>query len=1530
MQAGEYYLTLSNSSNATDIELRVLNLAANPEAIQPQQVIEVEFDPKGIAESFTVSGQAGERLYFDSQQWSSGTWSVYTPDGEQLINNNLSNDLEVELPVTGEYRVVLNSQNNSSSDFSFQVFSSTTTTTPIDSDNVIEGSLTTPGQQKRYTFDVEYGQQLYFDSLTVSSNLDWQLISPSGKEEFSDDFEDNQLKVFSEPGTYTLIVDGVEEHIEEENYRFQILDLEDSTQVPIIQLDERIDGSFDAGGRETDIYRFSAVAGQYIYFNRIIGNSGNSWILRDQAGNELTDSSLSSDFERSLPYSGDYFLEIVGADRGTDYAFELVTSESPATQLVLGQNISDELTEVGEQRFYHFEGTPGQILYFDSLKKASSNLDWRLLSPTGETIFNDNFYTDQLRTLDESGTYTLVVDGYTDHIEDYQFQVIDWANPDHVQQITLDSLIQADFGSSNLETDFYRFNAQAGEYLYFDRFIGDGSESWTLYNSAGGEIESKGFSTDFELALPYTGKYFLRVSGNERAGNEYEFEVVTSELTTEELNLGTLITGEIAESGDQKAYTFEGTVGQLLHFDSLQSSNLYWRLLSPSGQEIFANNPSLGTSFSSDQMKTLSESGKYTLIIDGNGDHTDSFRFQVSDLNDAENITEIDLDTPIHGTFEDSRRDQVFYRFSASADTHLYFDAEALNWKVYDAVGNEINKSGSELTLPDAGDYFLQIAGTSSAEEYNFQLVTPELTSTALTLSEAISGELTELGEQHTYTFTGEVGQQLYFDGSQLTYNGLTAKLYDPYDNDILSRDLRYDEGPITLTQAGEYRLVIDGSSTQLGHYQFELSDLTLNPELAVNQTTTGTLDPRQTHLFQFNGEQGTVLSFDLTDERWSGANWILYDPSNQVIAQPSSNSPDFSAALPTSGLYTLAVVSNSNNSVDYEFSVADISPEVVANSGFDLPQSGSIAAEETAQYTFTAKAGTQLLYDSLNQDNWQVRTRLINPDGSYAFDNHDSRFDRDPLTLQQSGEYTLEVYGYYESTADSYEFNLLELPNNPTSTAFNPVEPGTIVTDSLSGQENRVYSFTGVTGTRMLFNGMDGSNVKATLYDPNGHLVFSKGNFRTNDSDPFSLTLDGTYHLVIEGETDNSDDYQFQLMEIDAAPAISFNLPTSGVLETGRATAFHTFSGTEGQRLYFNSLTNSSDHKWELIGPDNTEVQHSTWLKNDFEIVLPHSGEYSLRVTGGSSSNTPVNYEFEVLTPITDNTVSIITPGTGESSSNDGSLGLFPVKLLVEDGQGGQDIQEFNIRLWPDPDNANPFIISTPEARLSLAEPGYIYQVEGIDSDNDELSYRLVDSPLGALMNQATGELLWFPESDVTAGDTVEFTVEVLDSRGGKDTQTFSVEVYDQLGTIQGLVFDDLNGDGYRGSKLFKGDSPEIVFAIDVSGSTGGNYVDWTTADLETVADEPMGTLGMELATAIALSEQLIIQGQGESAQIAVVPFNGGARILDMNPATDEIDIFTTPLADNDQDGVPDIRQVLNQLQAGGGTNFTPPTGSR
>ena len=204
-----------------------------------------------------------------------------------------------------------------------------------------------------------------------------------------------------------------------------------------------------------------------------------------------------------------------------------------------------------------------------------------------------------------------------------------------------------------------------------------------------------------------------------------------------------------------------------------------------------------------------------------------------------------------------------------------------------------------------------------------------------------------------------------------------------------------------------------------------------------------------------------------------------------------------------------------------------------------------------------------------------------------------------------------------------------------------------------------------------------------------------------------------------------------------------------------------------------------------------------------------------------GASEAGAINYSFRAFS-YDEKVRDIVTPGTGETADNDdGSLGEFPVQLLVEDGRGGQDIQDYVIKVWPDPENAAPVITSTAETRYALDREGYSYQIEAVDPDGDELNYRLLSGPLGALIDKDSGELLWFPENAVVPGDTVEFAVEVADGRGGVDEQTFSVEVFGSLGKIQGAVFDDLNGNGFRDSKLIKGDNPALILAIDVSGST-------------------------------------------------------------------------------------------------------------
>lgn len=69
--------------------------------------------------------------------------------------------------------------------------------------------------------------------------------------------------------------------------------------------------------------------------------------------------------------------------------------------------------------------------------------------------------------------------------------------------------------------------------------------------------------------------------------------------------------------------------------------------------------------------------------------------------------------------------------------------------------------------------------------------------------------------------------------------------------------------------------------------------------------------------------------------------------------------------------------------------------------------------------YGFTATAGTLMLLDSLGSSTGNIRFRLLNPDGTPAFTNQDSTVNRVPLLLEQSGNYRLQIYGFWQYDGD-------------------------------------------------------------------------------------------------------------------------------------------------------------------------------------------------------------------------------------------------------------------------------------------------------------------------------------------------------------------------------------------------------------------------------------------------------------------------------------------------------------------------------
>ena len=122
-------------------------------------------------------------------------------------------------------------------------------------------------------------------------------------------------------------------------------------------------------------------------------------------------------------------------------------------------------------------------------------------------------------------------------------------------------------------------------------------------------------------------------------------------------------------------------------------------------------------------------------------------------------------------------------------------------------------------------------------------------------------------------------------------------------------------------------------------------------------------------------------------------------------------------------------------------------------------------------------------------------------------------------------------------------------MPNRVAGPGINYLELGGVVSDNFNGTENKIYTFEGVEGLPLMFNGMVGNNVGATLYGPSGNEIFSKPNFRTTDSELFTLVEKGPHYLVLNGETASARDYSFQMLEFSTTREMVFNVENSGSL---------------------------------------------------------------------------------------------------------------------------------------------------------------------------------------------------------------------------------------------------------------------------------------------------------------------------------------------------------------------------------------------
>lgn len=172
--------------------------------------------------------------------------------------------------------------------------------------------------------------------------------------------------------------------------------------------------------------------------------------------------------------------------------------------------------------------------------------------------------------------------------------------------------------------------------------------------------------------------------------------------------------------------------------------------------------------------------------------------------------------------------------------------------------------------------------------------------------------------------------------------------------------------------------------------------------------------------------------------------------------------------------------------------------------------------------------------------------------------------------------------------------------------------------------------------------------------------------------------------------------------------------------------------------------------------------------IQSSPELVAYVDEQYNYQVAAVDPEGQPLAYTLLDGPPA----MSVSASGLIGWLSTAAEVGSYPITVLVDDGQGGEALQDFTLQVVDGRDF--PTIISEPVTQ-AFTETGYSYQLQALDPESDPLSYAVTSGPAGLVIDNS-GLATWSPTFTDIGLHTVTLTVS--DDQGHSTPQTYVIRV--------------------------------------------------------------------------------------------------------------------------------------------------------